>query len=223
MDGLTWPKDLSIEGMNRWNLDFEDKAMKMSGRIDTQTTVTIRYFANNWKTLSGEELKEMPAHLYMWSTKVVAEFWVMFDNAKSRVPTFHFEVTSWKTQRNLTLETIFLGEILQRFYKEVTSDCNATHATKLSHLQRLGYTTDAEMGPFLQKWKQLSKEVRDYTNVPVNDLLVMLREKLPQGNWELKTEQVKWDKDRRKLDWSPQQAYDELIDIMESHCKYECQ
>ena len=50
MDGLTWPKDLSKEGMTKWNCDFEEKAMQMSGRIDTQTTVTIRYFANNWKT-----------------------------------------------------------------------------------------------------------------------------------------------------------------------------
>ena len=84
----------------------------------------------------------------------------------------------------------------------------------------MGYTTDAEMGPFLQKWKQLSKEVQDYTSVPIDDLLVMLRDKLPQGDWELKAEQVKWDKDRRKLDWSPQQSYDELIDMMDTHCKY---
>ena len=74
--------------------------------------------------------------------------------------------TFLKEKRDDILDTICFGETLKRFYKEVTGESNVTHATKLSHLQRLGNTADAEMGPFLMKWKQLSKEVQGYTNIP---------------------------------------------------------
>ena len=105
-----------------------------------------------------------------------------------------------------------LGEVLRRFYKEVDVDSHLLQTTKLEQLQKMVYTGDASMEEFIAKWRVLANEVMTaVSSLPMEELLVILLNKLPVNTWCLSWEYITWDKTRVDQNWSPEKAYDELL------------